>query len=144
MTLCGEFHPRRRLTFPVVRNAPAPILVRRISMYQIAMETDADKLAYGLAFTFLLPVIAYLTGMAWNKFVGAPSKVNKAWATFCLGIPIVALVMFVTIDLDLIYRLWSTSPYVLSICAVLFGLLAPASLVFVMVRLWRTRPSHHD
>jgi hypothetical protein len=105
------------------------------------METDINKLGYALAFTFLLPIVGYMTGMAWNKIVGAPSRVNRAWATFCLGVPIVGLVMFVTVDFDLILRLWSTSPYLLSMCAVVFGTFAPVALIFGMVRLWRATPS---
>ncbi len=105
------------------------------------METDTTKLTYALAFTFLLPIVGYLTGMAWNKLVGAPSQVNKAWATFCMAVPIIGLVMFVNVDFDLVQRLWSTSPYTLSICAVVFGILAPTALIAAIIRLWRTKPS---
>lgn len=105
------------------------------------METDTTKFAYALAFTFLLPIVGFLTGMAWNKLVGAPTQVNKAWATFCMAVPIIGLVMFVNVDFDLVKRLWSTSPYIFSICAIVFGILAPVALITAIVRLWRAKPS---
>lgn len=113
-------------------------------MREITMETDTSRLAYALAFTFLVPLVGYLTGLAWNKMVGVPPQVNKAWSTFCLVVPIVGLVMFVTVDLDLIRRLWSTSPYVLLVCVIVFGTFAPAVLIAVIVRLWRTKPNRYD
>jgi hypothetical protein len=102
------------------------------------METDIHRLGVALGFAFGLPIVGYLTGMAWNKMVGAPPKVNKAWATFCLALPIVALGMLV--QPSVLRGLWSTSPYFLLLLGIFFGLCAPAALIAAIVRLWRTKP----
>jgi hypothetical protein len=106
------------------------------------METDIHKLGFSLALAFVFPVVVYVTGIAWNKIAGAPQKVNKAWATFCLALPIVALGML--IHPSTLRALWLTSPYVVLLLSVIFGLLAPAGLIVAIVRLWRTKPSRHD
>ncbi len=108
------------------------------------METDTAKLAYALAFTFLVPIVGYMVGIAWNKTVGAPHQVNKAWTTFCLAVPIIGLAMFAKIDSDLLRRLWSNSPYLVVVCMIVFGVLIPGALIAAIVRLWRTRPRHND
>jgi hypothetical protein len=101
------------------------------------METDIVKFADAMGFTYLTPIVGYMVGMAFNKAIGAPKKVNKRWAMFCLAAPIIGLAMFVNVDSELLRRLWSTSPVALSLCAVFFGLLVPAALVAAIVRLWR-------
>jgi hypothetical protein len=59
------------------------------------MEIDIHKLAVWIALALGFPIVIYLTGVAWNKTLGAPRKLNKAWATFCLVLPIAALGMLV-------------------------------------------------
>ena len=104
------------------------------------METDLSNLAFGLALAYLFPIVCYGTGMAWNKTVGAPPKVNKVWASFCLLLPIVCLGMMVQGGREFLRRLWLGSPYLLSIVALVFGVLAPAALIWAIVRLWRVKP----
>jgi hypothetical protein len=108
------------------------------------METDITKLAYALAFTFLIPIVGYMIGIAWNKTVGAPQQINRAWTTFCLAVPIIGLVMFAKVDSDLLRRLWSNSRYLVVVCVVVFGLLIPGALITAIVRLWRTSPRQND
>jgi hypothetical protein len=105
------------------------------------IETDLSKLTFSLALTFVFPVVMYLTGIAWNKMVGASSKVNKIWASVCLLLPIAFLVMLVHYGFDSIRRLWMVSPAVLVCLILVFGALAPAALITVVVRLWRTGPT---
>ncbi len=102
------------------------------------METDLSKLIYGLTFAFVSPIVCYGTGMAWNKVVGAPEKVNRVWTSFCLLLPIVLLGMLVQLGFDLLRRLWAGSPYLLSFLTLVCGVLAPAALIAAVVRLWRT------
>ncbi|MGB9073198.1 MAG: hypothetical protein WCC22_11070 [Terriglobales bacterium] len=104
------------------------------------METDSSNLIFALAFTFVFPIVVYLTGMAWNKIVGAPPKGNKIWASVCLLLPIVLLGMLVQVGFDTLRRLWVASPYLLSFLTLAFGMLAPAALIAAIVRLWRTGP----
>jgi hypothetical protein len=108
------------------------------------MERDLSDLTFGLALAFGFPIVVYLTGMAWNRVVGAPKKVNRTWASFCLLLPIVALGMMVQVGWSSFQRLWMTSPYVLATLTLVFGVIAPAALIAVIVRLWRTGPNHHD
>lgn len=104
------------------------------------METDIGSVVFGLVFAFVFPLFGYLTGLAWNKVVGAPVKINKIWATFCLTLPIIFLSMMVKLGFETLRHLWVTSPYVSVVLLVLFGLLAPAGLISLIVRLWR--PKH--
>jgi biotin transporter BioY len=106
------------------------------------METDIHKLEVCLGFAYGFPIVVYLTGMAWNKMVGAPVKVNKAWATFCLALPVVALGMLVR--LDTLQRTWTTSPYAVLVMGIVFAVFAPAALILAIVRLWRTNPRHQN
>ncbi len=109
------------------------------------METDIVKFADAMGFTYLTPIVGYMVGMAFNKAMGAPKKVNKQWAMFCLAAPIVGLAMFVNVDSELLRRLWSTSPIVLSFCVLVFGLLLPAALIAVIImRLRRPVRPRHD
>jgi len=104
------------------------------------METDSSKLLFALVFAFISPIVCYAAGMVWNKAVGAPAKVNRVWTSFCLLLPIVLLVMLVQVGFDTVRRVWITSPYFLSILAIVCGVLAPAALIAAIVRLWRTKP----
>jgi hypothetical protein len=108
------------------------------------METDLSKLIYGLTFAFVSPIVCYATGMAWNKVAGAPPRVKKIWASFCLLLPMVLLGMLVQVGWDSLRRLWMTSPYVLALLTLVFGVVAPAALIAVIMRLWRPVPHHHD
>jgi biotin transporter BioY len=101
------------------------------------METDLHRLGISLGFAFGFPIIVYATGMAWNKISGAPRKVKKVWATFCLALPIAALAMLV--HPSVLARLWATSPSVLLLLGFVFGGCAPAVLITAIARLWRTR-----
>jgi biotin transporter BioY len=102
------------------------------------METDIHRLEMSLALAFGFPIVVYLTGVAWNKITGAPSKVNKAWATFCLALPILALGMLV--QPSVLRRLWSSSPYSIVLLGAFFGVCAPTALIVAIARLWRTKP----
>jgi hypothetical protein len=104
------------------------------------METDLSTLAFSLVFTFVFPVVVYLTGLGWNMLVGAGPKMNKIWASVCLLLPIVLLAMLLQVGSDSLRRLWIASPYLLSLVALIFGILAPAALIAVIMRLWRTKP----
>jgi hypothetical protein len=117
----------------------SPFFMRCVSALN-NMETDIHKLGISLAFAFGFPIVVYMTGMTWNKVVGAPPKVNRAWASFCLALPIVALGMLV--QPSILRRLWSTSPYFLLLLGVVFGVGAPAALIAAIVRLWRTKRGH--
>ena len=108
------------------------------------MGTDLSKLVFGLTFAFVSPIVCYGTGMAWNKVVGAPPKVNRIWTSFCLLLPIVLLGMLAQVGWDSLRRLWMTSPYVLALLTLIFGVIAPAALIAVIMRLWRASPSHRD
>jgi hypothetical protein len=57
-----------------------------------------------------------------------------------LALPIVALAMLVR--LNTVRRLWTTSPYILLLFGVVFGIFAPVGLIAAIVRLWRPRPLH--
>ena len=106
------------------------------------MNTDLSNLIWGLTFAFVFPIICYGTGMAWNKVFRAPATVNKVWTSFCLLLPIVGLGMMVQVGWESLRRLWLSSPYLLSIAALVFGMLAPAALIAAILRLWRTKPIH--
>lgn len=106
------------------------------------MEKDLSDLIFGLTFAFVAPIVCYATGMAWNNVVGAPQKVRKLWTSFCLLLPIIGLGMMVQVGWRSLLRLWVTSPYLMSLLGLAFGIIAPATLIAVIVRLWRTQPSH--
>jgi len=105
------------------------------------METDIQKLGFAIAVALGFPLVVYATGMLWNKIAGAPPKVNKAWATFCLALPIIALAMLVRPST--LRSVWSSSPYVLVLLGAVFGVFIPAGLIAAIVRLWRTAPPRH-
>jgi hypothetical protein len=94
----------------------------------------------GSAIALGSPIVVYLTGMAWNKTVGAPWKVNQAWTTFCLVLPIAALGMLV--QPSTLRRLWSASPYTLLLLAIVFGLCVPVGLIIAIV-LVANGPNRH-
>jgi hypothetical protein len=99
------------------------------------METDIYKLGFSLGLAYGFPIVVYAVGMAWNKVAGAPAQVNRAWATFCLALPIVALVMLVRPSI--LQRVWVASPYLLLVLGFVFGVLGPVALIVMIVRLWK-------
>ncbi len=111
------------------------------------MQTDLSKVALALAAAFLLPAIGYLVGITWNTAVNRTFGVSdqnhgmsKVWTTVYLLMPIAILGVMVKSHFDLIERLWRDSPLVTSIAYLLVGILVPAGLIAVIVRLWRP---HH-
>ena len=110
-----------------------------VSMQALDTGTDISSLISLLAIAFGLPVFGYLSGLARNITVGASSKLNKVWATVCLVLPLVFLPMMVDIDSDLLRRIWANSPYTLSLIAFVCGVIAPAGLITLILRLWRKR-----
>ena len=106
-----------------------------------ALDTGADisSLTTLLGLTYGLPAVVYVVGLAWNKMVGASPKLNKFWATFCLAVPIAGLGMMANVDSDLLRRTWANSPYTLSLIAFVCGVIAPAGLITLILRLWRKK-----
>lgn len=108
------------------------------------MERDLSDLTFGLTFAFLAPIVCYATGMAWNKMVRASAKQNRIWTSICLLLPIIGLGMMVQVGWSSLRRLWIASPYFMSLLILILGVIAPATLIAIVMRLWRSAPSHHD
>src|SRR5438445_8047168 len=109
-----------------------------------SMGTDLSKLAFALAAAFVLPAIDYIIGASWNKLVGGALqvgpdlKINKVWASFCLLGPIICIGMIVKLGFENLRAVWLESPFLSSIVFLFFGILVPAGLIAVIIRLWRS------
>jgi hypothetical protein len=112
------------------------------------MGTDISKLAFALGAAFVLPAIAYIIGASWNKLVGSALhvgsdlKINKTWATFCLLGPIICIGMIAKLGFENLKAVWLESPFVSSVAFAFFGIVVPAGLICIVVRLWRPRQGH--
>jgi hypothetical protein len=124
------------------RHRSRNIRIRAFPMY-LLMQTDISKLAFGLAAAFVLPIIGYVVGIFWFKVVGGSfPKIDRAWATFCLFMPIVFLGMIVKLGFEAVRSVWTESPFFASAAYLAFGLIVPAGLIYIIVRLWRPRQRH--
>jgi hypothetical protein len=104
------------------------------------MHTDISKLEFGVAAAFIIPVVAYAIGRAWNSAVGGSfPKLNRVWATFCLLMPIVALGMMVRAGFETVRSVWIESPLVATTAYFFIGIVAPLGLIYLVLHLWRPR-----
>ncbi len=104
------------------------------------MHTDVSKLAVGLGFVLGFPIVGYATGVIWNRMVGRSfPKLDRAWATFCLLMPIIGLGMIVKVGFETVRAVWQESPILASLVYLFFAGVVPAALIYVIIRLWRPR-----
>ena len=103
------------------------------------MQTDLAKFVAALAAAFAIPLLTFLLGVVWSKFVGGwrSPRIGKGWATACLAMPIVILAMILRFGYESLRTLWAGSPVVFSFLYLVVGLLIPAALIVSIVRLWR-------
>ena len=104
------------------------------------MYTPISTLGIGLAMAFGFPVVVFATGRVWFRMVGGSTpRVDKAWATACLLLPIVALGMMVKVGFETIRAVWLGSPILATLAYLFLAGVVPALLIYLIIRLWRPR-----
>jgi hypothetical protein len=110
------------------------------------MSEHLQNLIFGLAAAFVMPILAFVLGMAWSKLVRGwgDSKFRRWWTTFCLLMPFIAFGMMAKRmsedHFEGLRASWSVEPLLLVLTIGITALLS-AFAVVAIVRVWRTSRS---
>ena len=104
---------------------------------------DLRRLAIGVLFAFTFPIALYVASRIWEHIVNRtfgtrPNTTDRrVLASFYLFSPLIIMGMIVQVYFQELKAWWLMSPYLVSACALLFGVVVPCAMIGIAFRIWQ-------